>query len=107
MGNTHEALKLITNELSDIDQAISFCKEYHDLDLWERLIDHALNKPEFIVALLQNIGTHIDPLLLVKRIQLNLMIPGLRDALVKILTDYNLQVNHTHTGPHIKNWIFT
>ena len=39
-----------------------------------------------------NIGTHVDPLILIQRIKDGLEIPGLRDALVKILRDYNLQV---------------
>lgn len=35
MGNTKEALKLMTEELRDIQQAIDFCKEQDDQELWE------------------------------------------------------------------------
>jgi hypothetical protein len=45
IGNTKEALVLITHELSDIEHAISFCKEHDDMELWEDLIQYSLNKP--------------------------------------------------------------
>lgn len=45
MGNTKEALRLITTVLEDIHQAIDFCKEYDDKELWNNLIDFALDKP--------------------------------------------------------------
>ena len=45
MGNTKQALQLITNELGDVNQAIEFCKEQNDRELWEDLINHAIDKP--------------------------------------------------------------
>ena len=47
---------------------------------------------DFITGLLNSIGTHVDPIILIRRIQTGMEIPGLRDSLVKILQDYNLQV---------------
>lgn len=47
---------------------------------------------DFIRGLLENVGTDIEPLRLIKRIPDQLEIPGLKDALLKILQDYNLQV---------------
>ena len=47
---------------------------------------------DFITGLLQNIGTHVDPIILIQKIRSGMEIPGLRDSLVKILQDYNLQV---------------
>lgn len=47
----------------------------------------------FITGLLNNIGTHVDPILLIHRIKEGMEIPNLRDSLVKILQDYNLQVD--------------
>lgn len=44
-------------------------------------------------VLLRNIGTHIDPRILIERIEYGTEIPGLRDSLVKILHDYNLQIS--------------
>lgn len=46
----------------------------------------------FITVLLKNVGSHIDPLLVIQRIKEGMEIPDLRNSLVKILHDYNLQV---------------
>ncbi len=82
MGSTKEALFLITDSLVDIHkvgfslmtaidlcsklqvaslQAVSFCKEHDETELWTDLIDRSLDKPYFINVLLHNIGTHVDP----------------------------------------------
>lgn len=45
--------------------------------------------------LLCNIGTHVDPSILIKRIDDRMEIPGLRDSLVKIMTDFGIQVGLT------------
>jgi hypothetical protein len=111
MGNTKQALHLITNELCDVDQAIEFCKEHNDHELWQDLINYSIDKPcmsvslyhlnstffsaAFITGLLHNIGTHVDPIILIQKIQEGMQIPGLRDSLVRILQDYNLQVTHS------------
>ena len=92
MGNNKKALSLIIDKMNDIKKAIDFAKDENDADLWQDLINLSLDKPAFIKELLFNIGTHVDPIDLIKRIQPGLKIPGLRDALVKILQDYNLQV---------------
>jgi hypothetical protein len=47
---------------------------------------------DFITFLLQKIGTYVDPQILVKRIESGLEIPGLKNSLVKMMQDYNLQV---------------
>ena len=46
----------------------------------------------FIVGLLENLGSHINPIRLVQRIPNGLEIPGLRNALIKIMSDYGIQV---------------
>ena len=93
MGNTKKALLLIINELQDVNRAIEFCKEQNDQELWDDLIDHSMDQPAFITGLLNNIGTHVDPTKLIKKIREGLEIPGLRDSLVRILQDYNLQIS--------------
>ncbi|KAH3717295.1 hypothetical protein DPMN_060078 [Dreissena polymorpha] len=93
MGNVKQALQLITDELGDVDHAIEFCKENNDQELWDDLIQHSLDKPNFIRGLLNNIGTHVDPTQLIDKIRTGMEIPGLRDSLVKILQDYNLQIS--------------
>ena len=42
-------------------------------------------------GLLENVGTHINPLTLIDKIPRGMEIIGLRDRLVKIIYDYNLQ----------------
>ena len=93
MGRTKDALELITIEMADIHRAIDFCKEYDDPSLWDNLIDYSIDKPYFINVLLHNIGTHVDPRILIQRIQEGQEIPGLRDSLVRILQDYHLQIS--------------
>lgn len=46
----------------------------------------------FIKGLLENVGTDIEPLRLIKRIPNKMEIPDLKQALLKILQDYHLQV---------------
>ncbi|XP_077125384.1 vacuolar protein sorting-associated protein 41 homolog isoform X2 [Ranitomeya variabilis] len=92
MGNSRRALQMIMEELKDVDKAIEFAKEQDDAELWEDLILYSIDKPPFITGLLNNIGTHVDPILLIHRIKEGMEIPNLRDSLVKILQDYNLQI---------------
>ncbi|KAI9491298.1 hypothetical protein BDB00DRAFT_767376 [Zychaea mexicana] len=94
MGDNKRALMLIIERLGD---AIDFAKEQKDDDLWEDLLTYSMDKPKFIRGLLENVGTDIEPLRLIKRIPDELEIPGLKDALLKILQDYNLQMS-LHEG---------
>ncbi|XP_061193823.1 vacuolar protein sorting-associated protein 41 homolog isoform X5 [Saccostrea echinata] len=93
MGDLKKALTLITTKLKDVTQAIEFCKDKNDEELWADLIKFSIDKPSFIKGLLHNIGTHVDPIRLIPQIQNGMEIPGLRDSLVKILQDYNLQMS--------------
>ena len=43
--------------------------------------------------MLNNIGTHVDPVDLINRVPNGVKIKGLRDALVKILQDYRVQLS--------------
>uniref|UniRef100_A0A669E736 Vacuolar protein sorting-associated protein 41 homolog n=1 Tax=Oreochromis niloticus TaxID=8128 RepID=A0A669E736_ORENI len=92
MGNCRRALQMIMEELADVDKAIEFAKDQDDAELWDDLISYSIDKPPFITGLLNNIGTHVDPILLIRRIKEGMEIPNLRDSLVKILHDYNLQI---------------
>ncbi|XP_014208747.1 vacuolar protein sorting-associated protein 41 homolog [Copidosoma floridanum] len=93
IGNTSQALQLMTRELNDMKSAIEFCQEQDDEELWNDLINYSLEKPEAITFLLQRVGTYVDPQLIVQRIEPYLKIPGLKKALVKMMCDYNLQVS--------------
>lgn len=76
MGSTRQALHLITRELADIHRAVDFCKDYDDVDLWNDLIEYSIDKPYFVNVLLHNIGTHVDPTILIQRIECGQSIPG-------------------------------
>lgn len=45
MGNSRSALKMIMEELQDVDKAIEFAKEQDDGELWEDLILYSIDKP--------------------------------------------------------------
>ncbi|XP_014241580.1 vacuolar protein sorting-associated protein 41 homolog [Cimex lectularius] len=92
IGNTKEALELILTSIGDIERAIDFCKEHDDEELWEDLISFSLDKPMCITNLLQNIGTYVDPNILLQKIDNKLPIPSLKESLVKLMQGYNLQV---------------
>jgi vacuolar protein sorting-associated protein 41 len=47
----------------------------------------------FIRGLLENVGSEINPIRLIRRIKNGLEIPGLKEALIKILQDFNLQIS--------------
>ncbi|CAJ0763039.1 13374_t:CDS:10 [Entrophospora sp. SA101] len=94
LGNNKKALMLIIERLQDVQRAIDFAKEQDDKILWEDLLRYSLDKPRFIIGLLENLGgTSIDPISLINRIPDRLEIPGLKDALIKVLQDFNLQAS--------------
>lgn len=90
-GRTTQALRLIIDSLDDVSQAIAFAKEQNDASLWDDLLDYSMNKPRFIRGLLEEVGTSIDPLKLVERIPPGLEIEGLREGLVRMLKEYEVQ----------------
>jgi len=42
---------------------------------------------------LENVGVEISPILLIRRIKNGLEIPGLKEALIKILQEFHLQIS--------------
>lgn len=61
---------------------------------------------DFITFLLQKIGTYVDPRILVKRIESGLEIPGLKNSLVKMMQDYNLQVFEVSLMANLQTDVF-
>lgn len=71
-GNRLEALDVIMTKLDKIDAAIAFCTEHEDdIELWNRLIDLCMNKPKHITKLLTTAGTFIDPLIVIKKVNIS------------------------------------
>lgn len=99
MGDTHQALFLIIDEMRDVEMAIRFVEEHRDSDLWEALVercllvDKTLNTPLFISGLLDHVTecASVDPLALIDQIPLDLPIPNLNLKLQKIVFDYSLE----------------
>jgi len=92
-GQSETALKLIIDQLHDVKMAIEFVQEQNDDALWDNLISMSIENPKFLSGFLEHIGAHIDPLKLIERIPKGVPIEGLRDRLVKIISDYNLQTS--------------
>jgi len=75
-----------------VPRAIEFV-EAHDKDLWYRLIEHSLKNEAFLSGLLDHAGVYdVDLARLVAEIPKGMHIPGLRDKVVKIISDYHFQV---------------
>jgi len=90
-GETKRALTLIVTRLSDVTLAINFAKEQDDPDLWNDLLEYSMDKPKFIRGLLEEVGTAINPITLIKRIPEGLEIEGLRDGVLRMVREYELQ----------------
>jgi hypothetical protein len=90
-GQMKRALYLIIDRLGDVSRAIAFAKEQNDPDLWEDLLNYSMDKPRFIRALLDEVGTAIDPITLVRRIPEGLEIPGLREGLKHMMKEHEIQ----------------
>lgn len=85
------ALYLIIDRLRNVEKAIEFVKEQDDPDLWNDLLDYSMDKPSFIRALLEQVGTAINPITLVRRIPEGLEIEGLREGLTHMMKEHELQ----------------
>jgi len=92
MGSIPEALKFMI-EKGDVKQAIEFVQKQNDQLLWDELISKSIRNPVFVSGLLENVGTHINPLKLIEKIPKGMEIIGLRYRLVKIINDYLLQTS--------------
>ena len=90
-GQMKRALYLIIDGLRDVSRAIAFAKEQDDRELWEDLLNYSMDKPRFIRGLLEEVGTSIDPITLVRRIPEGLEIPGLREGLTHIMKEHEIQ----------------
>ncbi|KAF2500329.1 hypothetical protein BU16DRAFT_523135 [Lophium mytilinum] len=90
-GQTKRALFLIINTLADVSRAIAFAKEQNDPDLWDDLLDYSMDKPRFIRGLLEEVGTSINPITLVRRIPEGLEIEGLREGIGRMVREYEIQ----------------
>eukprot|EP01100_Stratorugosa_tubuloviscum_P003657 TRINITY_DN188_c2_g2_i1.p1 TRINITY_DN188_c2_g2~~TRINITY_DN188_c2_g2_i1.p1 ORF type:complete len:925 (-),score=372.33 TRINITY_DN188_c2_g2_i1:105-2879(-) len=91
-GKPERALEILIDNVKDLKQAIEFAQIQNDEALWAKLVDQCIKIPDFIGGLLDSIGSNVDPIKIIKRIDKKQVITGLRDKLVKLLSDYNLQM---------------
>lgn len=119
VGRRTEGELLVSIEAKlTISQAIEFAREQADEDLWEDLLKYSEDNPSefvasprsqanppsvFIRGLLENVGSDINPLRLIRRIKDGLEIPGLKPAIIKILQASNLQVSLLEGAGRILN----
>lgn len=90
-GQMKRALYLIIDRLRDVSRAIAFAREADDPDLWEDLLKYSMDKPRFIRGLLEEVGTAINPITLVRRIPEGLEIDGLREGLKHMMKEHEIQ----------------
>lgn len=90
-GQMKRALYLIIDRLKNVHKAIEFAKEQDDTDLWDDLLNYSMDKPSFIRGLLEQAGTAIDPIRLVRRIPEGLEIQGLREGLTHMMKEHEIQ----------------
>ncbi|KAM5359309.1 hypothetical protein ACJZ2D_014570 [Fusarium nematophilum] len=90
-GQMKRALYLIIDRLKYVHKAIEFAKEQDDPDLWNDLLDYSMDKPSFIRGLLEQVGTAINPITLVRRIPEGLEIEGLREGLTYMMKEHEIQ----------------
>ncbi|KAF4773338.1 WD domain-containing protein [Colletotrichum scovillei] len=90
-GEMKRALYLIIDRLKDVKKAIDFAKQQDDPDLWDDLLNYSMDKPSFIRGLLEEVGTAINPIKLVRRIPEGLEIEGLREGLKHIMKEHEIQ----------------
>jgi len=95
MGHRQQALELLINKLYDVKKAIAFVRSQGDDQLWDDLIDCSMTHPKYVSELLEHIGGEVNPARIIEKIPDGMQIANLRDRLVKIIADYNLQVPST------------
>jgi len=94
MGNTARALDLVVFEMQDVQVAINLVEEQKDPGLWIELIKKSLKFPQFVSGLLDHVGggSFVDARLLIESIPCDIDIPDLKTKLLRIVSDYALEV---------------
>ncbi|QIX00337.1 hypothetical protein AMS68_005854 [Peltaster fructicola] len=89
-GQTKRALWLIIGELGDVTKAITFVKQ--NPDLWDDLLEYGMDKPRFVRGLLNEVGTSIDPVKVIRRIPAGLEIEGLKSGILNLVQSWEVQL---------------
>lgn len=90
VGQNQKALTIIIDDLNDPAMAINFTHKINDQSLWDFLLDYTMTKSDFIKALLLSAGDWIDPVPVVGRIPKGVVIHDLKNVLLKIMANGQL-----------------
>ncbi|CAI5454571.1 unnamed protein product [Caenorhabditis angaria] len=88
-GNHFDAVNLMVKEYSSIDKVIDYCKDQNDRDLWIYLVEVVSDNPAHLAKLLVDASSCLNPLLIIEKMPLETDIPGLRNAINRVLSDYS------------------
>lgn len=100
MGNYLEAVKIILSIAKNrgvaaaekgMKEAVLIMLEQGEQDLFEEVIQTAKTDPIFVRTLLSAAGTAINPLKVIKEVPSKMEIPQLKETMVKVLRDHQLQ----------------
>lgn len=90
VGQNKQALRLVIEKLQDPEQAIDFAKAQNDTELWDDLIGYCLKRPLFVRVLLTRASHSIDVAHVLELLPEKMQIPGIREAILHIFTEYEL-----------------
>uniref|UniRef100_A0A1I8FBF7 ANK_REP_REGION domain-containing protein n=1 Tax=Macrostomum lignano TaxID=282301 RepID=A0A1I8FBF7_9PLAT len=90
MGRRRDALNLLLDEQQFDRVVVQFCRDEADPELWMAAAEAASDRPRLITTLLENSGSEVDPAILIHKIQPGMVVPGLRNSIVKLLSDYRV-----------------
>jgi hypothetical protein len=90
VGQNKRALNLIIEKLNDPKQAIEFAAAQNDVELWEDLVNYSMDKPKFVRMLLQQGGSSIDPIAIIRRIPAAMEIEGLKQVLMELFNEKDI-----------------
>ncbi|KAI9223272.1 hypothetical protein BC828DRAFT_376351 [Blastocladiella britannica] len=99
MGNHKRAMRIMMEKMGDIDRAIEYAKQQADDDVWDDLLDFAVEKPQYWDPLFRNTCDSLNPIKLLQRVPQGACIPGLRSMLRTIVHDAAVQLQvrqHAH-----------
>ncbi|PIO63897.1 hypothetical protein TELCIR_14489 [Teladorsagia circumcincta] len=82
----------MVRKYNQLDKAVEYCQEHDDPDLWTRLIEEVMKTPSHVAQLLHHTGSNVDPLRVIQKIPSTMSVPGLRNALVSVLRNYEAHV---------------
>ncbi|KAJ3370342.1 Vacuolar protein sorting-associated protein 41 [Allomyces arbusculus] len=92
IGNNKRALEIMMDRMDDIHMAIDYAKGQQDEELWNDLVDFAVQKPKYWAPLFQHTGMFLDPIKLIKRVPPGAQISNLKSLLTSIVQDALAQV---------------